>query len=305
VRKKTKRLGALGATALAALVVIGPMSVVAHGQETTTTTASTTTTTTPQKTVHGQETDRNRCTSKVDLTSPGTPTPVQGGIGVTIATDAFPQPHRGDPITLSNTKITLAIPATLLQLGVDAGLINDGDVIPSVVTVVLKGVGTTQGTHTYRIDAATTISVIGGVARPIHATLDLPDTHWTPVNEDTDVFFREGSVKVVASIDLSSTIGVIAVATFLCSPSGSAEFIALGGTGAPVTTTTVATTTTTVAPTTTTVGGGTTLVTVQAPPADQLPRTGSNAAWLLALAVGLLSAGMFALKASRRAARSR
>src|SRR4029077_21036042 len=126
--------------------------------------------------------------------------PIAGGIGVTISTDAFPQPHRGDPITLSNTKFTLSIPATLLQLGVDAGVTNDGDVIPAVVTIVLKGDGTTQKSHTYTIDTTSTISIIGRTAKTLKSTPDLPTTHLTPVNENTDVFFSEGKVTGVATI---------------------------------------------------------------------------------------------------------
>ena len=51
---------------------------------------------------------------------------------VTIKTDAFPQPHRGDPIKLTKgSKITIAVPADLLDKGVAIGVVHDGESIPS------------------------------------------------------------------------------------------------------------------------------------------------------------------------------
>ena len=89
------------------------------------------------------QTSPNACVSRLDpeVSPPGTPT-----IGVTTAADAFGQPHLGKQITLSNTKVTVSVPASILQLGVDAGLVFEGQQIPSVLRFVIAGVGTTQKT---------------------------------------------------------------------------------------------------------------------------------------------------------------
>ena len=80
MRNKAKRLSALGATALVALVVIGPTA--ASAQVETTTTGEATTTTLPeQKSVHGATTSQNACKSHLDpqIADDGTPT-----IGVSV-----------------------------------------------------------------------------------------------------------------------------------------------------------------------------------------------------------------------------
>jgi hypothetical protein len=294
VRNKAKRLSALGATALVALVVIGPTA--AFAQEETTTTGEATTTTLPeQKSVSGSKQSPNACKSHLDpqLAADGTPT-----IGVTVSGTAFGQPHENQPITLSNTKGTVSIPADLLQLGVDAGIIFDGQQIPSVVKFTIAGTGTTQKTHTYTVSATVTVHVTGGVAQPLSSTFNLPDTTWTPVS-GSDVFFSEKSLFITSTIDLSNQIGVIVTATFNCTGNG-ATFIALGAFGPPGTTPTTAAPPATPAPSvteaplttpTTPIGGG---------GGGTLPRTGSSAGLLLALAVGLLTAGLFALKATSR-----
>jgi hypothetical protein len=283
------RLSALGATALVALIVIGPTA--ASAQVETTTTGEATTTTLPvQKSVHGAQTSNNHCVSHLEpqLADDGIPI-----IPVSVSADAFGQPHEGKPITLSNTKVTLSIPASILQLGVDAGLVFDGQMIPSVVKVVIAGSATTQKTHTFTINTTVTVHVTGGVAQPLSATTALPDTNWTPVSIDKQVDFSEKSVLITSTLDLSTTIGQIVTATFNCNGTGGA-FISLGGLGIPTTTTSVpepVTTPTTAAPVT---------VAPQAVDPGTLPRTGSNAGLLLALAVGLLTAGLFALKATSR-----
>jgi hypothetical protein len=293
VRNKAKRLSALGATALVALVVIGPTA--AFAQEETTTTGEATTTTLPeQKSVHGTATSKNACKSHLDpqLADDGTPT-----IGVSVSADAFGQPHLNQPITLSNTKMTVSIPADLLQLGVDAGIIFDGQTIPSVVKFVIEGKGTTQKTHSFTVNATVTVHVTGGVAQPLSSTVSLPDTTWTPV-ADSDVFFSEKSLFITSTIDLSNQIGVIVTATFNCTGTG-ATVIGLGAFGPPG------------APPSTLPPPPVTAATTAAAPVTQaavppggtsgtLPRTGSSSGLLIALAVGLLTAGLFALKATSR-----
>ena len=282
MRNKSKRLSALGATALVAVVVIGPAAASAQVTTTSTTSGATTTTLPEQRSVHGSTLSPNACKSHLDpqLAADGTPT-----IGVRTSSDAFGQPHLGKQITLSNTQVTVSIPADLLQLGVDAGIVFDGMQIPSVLKFVVAGSGTTQKTHTYTVSATVTVHVTGGVAQPLSSTVDLPDTTWTPVNIGTDVFFRELSMLITSTLDLSNQIGVVVTATFLCTGNG-ATFVALGGTGEPPPPPPPPPPLPTVVP--------------PVEPPRELPRTGSNAGLLLAVAVGLLTAGAFALKAASR-----
>ena len=291
MRNKTKRLGALGATALVALVVIGS-SGIAQAATTTTVAGGSTTTTTlpPQKSVHGSTSNTNNCQSTLNP-------PIQPGgpdkIGVTISSDAFPQPHEGDPIKLTNTKVGISIPASLLQVGVSAGIIFDGQQIPSTLTLVVAGSNTTQKTHKYVASSTVTVHVIGGQAQPLTSTLNLPNFTWTPTSKFDPVSFTEQSMAINSTIDLTTQLGLVLYATFTCKPAGTVDFMDIGGLKAPPTTTTVTTTTTTIA--TTTVAP---TVAPSATTANQLPRTGSQTGWLLALAVVLLSLGLFVVRAS-------
>ena len=216
----------------------------------TTTTTTTTTTTLPattttgkpgQTTVTGSHFDSNRCTSHLD---PNLQADAPMRIGATLSTDASPQPHFGDPITLSNTKLGLNIPAGLIQAGVNLELIKNNDQVPSTVTVGVTGTNTTEHAHTYVINTTATIHTVpvavsktypkGQKALPLNATLALPDTHWTPVNGTSDVLFSENSLKILSHLSLPG-IGPV-TATFTCSPAGNGAFVALGATGAPATT---------------------------------------------------------------------
>ena len=291
MRNRTKRLGALGATALVALVVIGS-SGVAQAATTTTVAGGSTTTTTlpPQKSVHGSTSNTNNCISALNP-------PIQPGgpdkIGVTISSNAFPQPHEGDPIKLTGTSVSISIPASLLQVGVSAGIIFDGQQIPSQLTMVIGGSNTTQKTHKFVANSTVTVHVIGGQAQPLTSTLALPNSTWTPTSKFDPVSFTEQSMVIKSTIDLTSQLGIVLFATFTCKPAGTVDFMDIGGLTVPSTTTTVATTTTTIA--TTTVAP---TVAPQATNTNTLPRTGSETGWLLALAVVLLSLGLFVLRAS-------
>lgn len=297
-----KRSSAVYATALLTAAGLCGVAAVSATAATTTTTASTTTTSSgvttttvsvPQVKIHGSTADKNNCTSNLDppVVAPGTLV-----VGVTMATDGFPQPHKGDKITLSKTALTVSIPASTLQLGIDANIIKNGDVIPSTVTLVVTGNGTKEGSHTYVIAAKSTIVVKAGKAQPLTSTVLLPNTTWTPVNDKTQVSFAEKSLLIIAKIDLTSSgIGILTV-TFACKPASAPTFLALGAQGTAIpTTSTLATTSTT-----TTVAPPTTAGRI-APTA--LPRTGSTTAPLLVLAAILIELGLLAIGAATRGKR--
>jgi hypothetical protein len=280
-----------------------PLATVSVEAATTTTTPTTIATTTTrvvtgtvpvaQTKIHGSATDNNKCASTLNppLQPPGTTS-----IGVNLATDAFPQPHKGDPITLSNTKLTVNVPATLLQLGVDANLIKNGDKVPSVVNIVVNGSSTTQKSHTYKVSATAVISVIGGKAQPLVATLPLPDTTWNPVNASDPVFFSEKSMTIVSSLNLPS-IGAVVV-TFACLPTTAPSFVALSAQGGAIPVKGGGTGGTGVGGSATGgaggsgAGGGLT--------SGELPRTGTNPWPLLFIALVCIDAGLVAMRAARR-----
>ena len=241
-----------------------------------------------QTKIHGSSTDVNNCNSTLN---PPLQPPSTTKIGVTLSSDAFPQPHEGDPITLSNTKVAVNIPASLLQLGVDANLIKNGDKVPSKLNLVVNGSSTTQGTHVYKVSATATISVIGGKAQPLMATLPLPNTTWTPVNSTTPVFFSEKSMTIVSSLNLPG-IGAVTV-NFTCDPSTASSFIALAaqGSGIPVSQGGSD-------PGSGTAGGSG--VSATASGSGELPRTGGSTLILVVLALATIDAGLLALRASQR-----
>jgi len=115
-----------------------------------TTTTSGTPTTLPggtQVTVHGSVTSTTSC---LNTLQPPLEDPSQKPITLTVSTDAFAQPHKGDPIKLSNTRATVSIPGSLVAQGVDLGFVHVGDTIPGNVTFELAGDGTKEGIHTYK-----------------------------------------------------------------------------------------------------------------------------------------------------------
>ncbi len=225
-RGSRRRLAAVAAVA-GALVVAAPFAVLGAGAA-------------GGITVHGSMTDTNDCTTTLDPAIVG---PTAVGVNVTIATDAAPQPHAGQVITLSNTTVGISIPAALIQTGVDAGLVADGDSVPSTLTLVLAGSNTSEGTHTYTAPANFVVHVVNGVAQPLDATITLPSTTWTPLNAASDVVFTEQSATDVATLNI---IGGITVTT-ACTPSASAGAIVLLQ-GVPASTTTTVLLTTTSAP---------------------------------------------------------
>jgi hypothetical protein len=245
-------------------------------------------------TTHGKSTDQNQCTSALN---PPISQPSELTIPVTFETDAFPHPHQGNPIELTNTKVTLAVPADLLQAGVALGIVKDGTEVPSEITVVIQGDNTTEGTQTFTVNVTAIVSVINGEAQPLSAPVDLPPSTWHPADDQKQVDFREKAVTVVATIDARPILGFV-TATFTCVPSAAPAFVQVGAQSA-----TVAPDTTTTLPPQQTAGATTTTVAAAASTgSDTLPRTGMNALIFLVIAAGLIDAGIALLATTRRRA---
>ncbi len=259
------------------------------------TTAGPTTSTTvgtKQTTISAKATNTNTCSS---VLVPADLPPSTGPVGVTIGASGFPQPHKGDPITLSKTTLTVSIPGSTLQVGVKANAIHDGDKIPAVATLVVAGSNTTEGTHTYTVNSVSTVKVVGGIAQALVGTSSLPNTTWHPKNATGTVTFTEKSLKIVATITIGPPLNLGAIVdTNTCTPGGSFVFMALSASGSapPVTSGSTAPTGVTAAAVTTT--------TRVAAAAKTLPRTGANGVFLLIIAAALVDGGAALLLLTRR-----
>jgi hypothetical protein len=240
-----------------------------------------------QVTVRRSATDENNCNFKLDPeVQPAGTTKIK----VTLASDAFPQPHLGDQITLSNGVGTVTVPPGLLQVGVDAGLIHDGDTVPSDVTLVVAGQNTNPPSHTYTAHVVAVIRVIGGKAQPISGTQPLDNTTWTPVDKNADVLIAEKSLSIVAHVTIP---GLNITTTFSCT-SSAAPFVALGATGNPGVPE-GGTGSSGLGPTSQSAGGGAT------PSSNELPRTGTSPWPLVIVAAFCIGLGLAVTGVPRRA----
>jgi hypothetical protein len=179
---------------------------------------------TTQTTVSGSATDANTCTTKLN---PPLQPPGSASVSVTLSTDAFPEPHNGNPITLSNTTLTITLPANLIQTAVNAGLISDGFTIPTALSPTLAGSNTVEAVHTYSVSTTQTVHVIAGVAQPMTTTVSLPDTTWNPVDAAVPVVITEQSMQAVLTLNLPA-VGTF-TQTFDCTPTATAAIVTLGG----------------------------------------------------------------------------
>jgi hypothetical protein len=180
-------------------------------------------------TVSGSATAANACTVKV---VPDLQPPTSASVSATFSSDASPQPHDGAPVTLSNTTGSATFSSGLLQNGVTAGLLNDGDAIPVSFEPVLAGLNTVEVTQSYSVSSTATVHVVGGVVQPLTITATLPDTTWHPSNRSLPVVINEKSLQVVLSVALTG-IGTVTV-TYSCLPSSTPTIVRVEGSGAPV-----------------------------------------------------------------------
>jgi len=251
--------------------------------------------------IHLSGTNTNDCVSTIYLGAADPANvlfdPAPAAVGVTLAADAFPHPHQGDPITLSKTKISVAIAADVLQVGVDQNIIADGMQIPSNLKLGIAGSNTTEGVHNYAKSSTAVVHVVNGQAQPLNVTLDLPDTVWHPKSPTGDVLFTEKSMSITSSINVLGGL----TAVFDCKPAGALQIGGVSATSSEVPTTTTVPggggggTATTVA-----VTGTTTPTTPVDPGSDSLPRTGASSMLLLVLAAATIDIGIMLIGGTRR-----
>jgi LPXTG-motif cell wall-anchored protein len=240
-------------------------------------------------TVHGSATDLNTCTGTFD--PPGQPPPPPPStLGITISSDASPEPpHELDPVTLSNTTLKVSVPASFLQLAIDAGIFDDGKTFPATVALVIAGSNTVEATHAFEENTTVTLHVVDGAVQLLTATVQLQDTIWHPASVGPDISFTEKSVQVVVVIDRELLSPV--VLTLECAPSEDRAFVALGS-ACPVVALCGGTESTTTAPPESTV--------FRQAPDPILPRTGSSSGYAVFVALSCIAGGALLLIRRRR-----
>src|SRR5262245_48657953 len=146
---------------------------------------------------HGSVSDQNACTAAF---APAVMLPSPATLPVQISTDASPQPQDGGPVTLSNTQLSVSIPAALLQTPVDLGLLADGNLIPTSASLTLAGSNTVEANRVSAGSAVGVLHVVGGVAQPLDVTMNMAGTTWTAVDSSSPIAFTEQSLHVDSSL---------------------------------------------------------------------------------------------------------
>jgi len=223
-------------------------------------------------------------------------------VTIEISSDAAPQPHLGDPITLSNTKVTVKVPLDLLIQGYNFGILANGQVIPATLDLVIAGSNTTEGSHTYATihsnsklvvhDPDGTPGTDDETADPLSVTTSLPNTVWHPKDVSKAVFFTQKSAVIKATVPIGDQDYI---STQTCATKNPASFIALSATGVDPPTTVAA------GPPVTVGAATTTTVAAQAGPTT-LPRTGASVVLWLVIAAVFLDLGAVAVVGTRRRA---
>jgi Calx-beta domain len=173
-------------------------------------------------TISGSATDVIACTQTNDppLLPPSTVI-----LSVASSTDASPEPHGGNLITLSNTTVTFTFPGAFIQAGVGVFL-HDGSVLPAVIDPVLAASNTSEATHAYSVASAATVHVLGGIAQPLSWTASLPNTTWHPIDGHKPVVVTEQSVQTSTALVLGTQT---LTTTFACTPSAPSPIVTIDG----------------------------------------------------------------------------
>jgi hypothetical protein len=174
----------------------------------------------------------------------------------------------GEQFTLSGVNLSLFLPGDLFVVGYNLNLLNNGDVIPGDVRVVIEGTNTVEGTQSTNT-ASTSVGPINisdpdgqrstgdETADPVNVSQAFDNQTWTAGPSGT-ISFREDTVPLgvdQGGIVLHATVGGIITVQFRCSPGTVTPpdpgVITLIDPAATFATTTITGTPTTTAPTTT------------------------------------------------------
>jgi len=245
---------------------------------TTTSSTSSTSTTAPPvvpTTVSGTGTYATTCSNSV--------TPDLSELQFTAAGSTISPVEAGSTVSLTDQSWEVTVPGSVLQTGINLGLLKAGDSPAGTAEVSVFASNTKEGDVTSPPIPLSVgpIVVEGGQAQPAKTAFSAPDMSWTAVGGDV-VFAMSGAKVKVA-------IGPLEV-TFTCAPADPSVAIVTaavrGSTGIPPAKPGVQ------------VLGATTR---NAPAAQDLPRTGTNPLVPAAVAVGLIDIGYLLVSVARSA----
>ncbi len=150
-------------------ITFAPLPNVVYGHSPFDVSATTSANDVQQGTTSGSMSNDNTCASTLRPVFPLIPDSVTT-IPIVMSGSASPDPHLGDPITLSNTQLTVTVPSTIYLDAYESGLIADGQVIPAEIDVTIAGSHTEEGTRTETATGSVTLHVHDPDGIPLRAT---------------------------------------------------------------------------------------------------------------------------------------
>jgi hypothetical protein len=190
----------------------------------------------------------------------------------------------GSPVSLTNQSWEVTVPASVLQTGINLGLLNAGDSPAGTAVVSVFASNTKEGTLAAAPVALSVgpIVVQGGAAQPAKTAFAVPDMTWTSVGGNVAFAMASASVEV--------EVGPLKV-KFTCKPKDASVTIITaavrGKTDIPA-----------AKP-----DDGTQVLGETVTAAEALPRTGASTLVPIALAVGLIDLGYLFASAAQPARR--
>lgn len=158
-------------------------------------------------------------------------TPTNTQLETTVTGTAPPSVTPGGSVTLSSINLGLFLPGGIFVTGYNAGILNDGDVVPANLRMVIEATSTVEGAQSTAV-VTTSVGPINitdpdGIratgdetADPAAVNVAFPDLTWTAGASGT-ILFREDTVTPlganVGGLVVNATVGVLTV-QFRCSP---------------------------------------------------------------------------------------
>jgi hypothetical protein len=182
-------------------ITFGPLSNRLYGSSPFTISATSSGAGQQQSVIHGSATNTNAC---YETTDPPVTAPDNTTMSIGMSADASPQPHLGQIITLTSTKVTETVPSDLVAMGYVAGIVDEGTTVPTTLRMTVAASNTFEGTHAYAATQGTVTLHFNdpdgvphnGDETPaqMDVTIPLPDTDWHPINPSLPVIFRRSRV---------------------------------------------------------------------------------------------------------------
>lgn len=250
---------------------------------TSTTSTSTTSTSTTSTTAPPVVPTKVSGTGNYTTTCKNSVTPETSELQFAVTGSTMSPIEAGSTASLTNQSWEVSVPSSVLQTGINLGLLSPGDTPAGTAVVAVFASNTKEGTVT-AAPVALSIGPIAvdssGLALPAKTTFAVPNMNWTAVGGNVAYKMSSASVEV--------EVGPLKV-KFTCTPKDPSVTIVTAGvvgkTNIPAATEVLGTTVT------------------QAAATESLPRTGANTMVAVALAVGLIDLGYLFASAAQPARR--